>query len=157
MPHLTDKQEMMFARIAMSGAIIVATWLGLNPPGFAAQTVALAFGMAAATLFPCIVQGIFNKRINSKGAIAGMLAGAFVTVGYIFMYLGWFFIPGTNTFPNTPEHWILGISPLSCGVIGAIANLIVANLVSLATEKPSAEIQDLVRRVRYPTPVSAKT
>ncbi|HEX5513766.1 MAG TPA: sodium:solute symporter family protein [Gammaproteobacteria bacterium] len=157
MPHLTDKQEMMFARIAMSGAIIVATWLGLNPPGFAAQTVALAFGMAAATLFPCIVQGIFNKRINSKGAIAGMLAGAFVTVGYIFMYLGFFFIPDTNVFPNTPEHWILGISPLSCGVIGAIANLIVANVVSLATEKPSAEIQDMVRRVRYPTPVSAKT
>lgn len=156
MPHLSDKQEMLFARISMVGAIVIATWLGLNPPGFAAQTVALAFGMAAATLFPNIAMGIFVKRINSKGAIAGMLAGAVTTVGYIFMYLGWFFIPGTNNFPNTPEHWILGISPLSVGVIGAIVNFTVATLVSLATEKPSAEIQNMVRRVRYPTPVSAK-
>src|SRR5690606_26832218 len=86
LPDLSDKQEMLYARLSMVGAIFVATWLGLNPPGFAAQTVALAFGMAAATLFPTIAQGIFNKRMNSKGAIAGMLAGAFVTVGYIFMY-----------------------------------------------------------------------
>ena len=142
---------MLYARIAMIGAIVVATWLGLNPPGFAAQTVALAFGMAAATLFPTIAQGIFNKRMNSKGAIAGMLAGAFVTVGYIFMYLGFFFIPDTNVFPNTPEHWILGISPLSVGVIGAITNFIVGTLVSLMTDEPTAEIQDMVRRVRYPT------
>lgn len=150
LPDLSDKQEMLYARLSMVGAIFVATWLGLNPPGFAAQTVALAFGMAAATLFPTIAQGIFNKRMNSKGAIAGMLAGAFVTVGYIFMYLGFFFIPDTNVFPNTPEHWILGISPLSVGVIGAITNFIVGTLVSLATEEPTAEIQDMVRRVRYP-------
>lgn len=151
LPNLSDKQEMLYARIAMVGAIFIATWLGLNPPGFAAQTVALAFGMAAATLFPCIVQGIFNKRMNSKGAIAGMLAGAFVTVGYIFMYLGFFFIPGTNVFPNTPEHWILGISPLSVGVIGAIANFIVGTIVSLSTTAPTREIQQMVARVRYPT------
>jgi len=151
LPNLSDKQEMLYARISMTGAIIVATWLGLNPPGFAAQTVALAFGMAAATLFPCIVQGIFNKRMNSQGAIAGMIAGAIVTIGYIFTYLGFFFIPGTALFPNTPEHWILGISPLSVGVIGAIANFIVGTIVSLSTTAPTREIQQMVARVRYPT------
>ncbi|VUZ26113.1 Cation/acetate symporter ActP [uncultured Comamonas sp.] len=150
MPHISDKTEMLYARLAMTGAIVVATYLGLNPPGFAAQTVALAFGMAAATLFPALIMGIFVKRVNNKGAVAGMLAGAALTVGYIFMYLGWFFIPGTNNFPNTPEHWIMGISPLSVGVIGAVTNFIVAIGVSLATEEPSEEIQEMVRRVRYP-------
>ena len=150
MPHISEKTEMLYARLAMTGAIIVATWLGLNPPGFAAQTVALAFGMAAATLFPALIMGIFVKRVNNKGAVAGMLAGAALTIGYIFMYLGWFFIPGTNTFPNTPEHWIMGISPLSVGVIGAVTNFVVAIGVSLATEEPSEEIQEMVRRVRYP-------
>jgi len=150
LPHISDKTEMLYARISMVGAIIIATWLGLNPPGFAAQTVALAFGMAAASLFPTLMLGIFVRRINSKGAIAGMLAGALCTVSYIFMYLGWFFIPGTNNFPNTPEHWILGISPLSVGVIGALINFTVAVTVSLATEQPSAKIQMMVRRVRYP-------
>ena len=150
MPHISEKTEMLYARLAMTGAIIVATWLGLNPPGFAAQTVALAFGMAAATLFPALMMGIFVKRVNHKGAVAGMLAGAAVTIGYIFMYLGWFFIPGTNNFPNTPEYWILGISPLSVGVIGALTNFAVAIGVSLATEEPSEEIQEMVRRVRYP-------
>ncbi len=149
-PHISEKTEMLYARLAMTGAIIVATYLGLNPPGFAAQTVALAFGMAAATLFPALMMGIFVKRVNNKGAIAGMLAGATLTIGYIFMYLGWFFIPGTNNFPNTPEHWIMGISPLSVGVIGAVTNFIVAIGVSLATEEPSEEIQEMVRRVRYP-------
>ena len=150
MPHISEKTEMLYARLAMTGAIIVATWLGLNPPGFAAQTVALAFGMAAATLFPALIMGIFVKRVNNKGAVAGMLAGAALTIGYIFMYLGWFFIPGTNTFPNTPEHWIMGISPLSVGVIGAVTNFVVAIGVSLASEEPSEEIQEMVRRVRYP-------
>ena len=106
--------------------------------------------MAAATLFPALMMGIFVKRVNHKGAVAGMLAGAAVTIGYIFMYLGWFFIPGTNNFPNTPEYWILGISPLSVGVIGALTNFAVAIGVSLATEEPSEEIQEMVRRVRYP-------
>ncbi|MDO5693859.1 MAG: sodium:solute symporter family protein [Pseudomonadota bacterium] len=150
MPHLSEKQELLNARLAMVGAIIIATWLGLNPPGFAAQTVALAFGMAAATIFPALVLGIFVSRINSKGATAGMLAGGIATVSYIFMYLGWFFIPGTNNFPNTPEHWMLGISPLSFGVIGAAINIITSVVVSNATETPSEELREMVRRVRYP-------
>lgn len=150
MPHLSEKQELLNARLAMVGAIIIATWLGLNPPGFAAQTVALAFGMAAATIFPALVLGVFVSRINSKGATAGMLAGGIATVSYIFMYLGWLFIPGTNNFPNTPEHWMLGISPLSFGVIGAAINIITSVVVSNLTEKPSEELRAMVRRVRYP-------
>ncbi|GLR64650.1 sodium:solute symporter family protein [Marinospirillum insulare] len=151
MPDLSDKQEMLYARLAMVGAITIATYLGLNPPGFAAQTVALAFGMAASSIFPALMMGIFIRRINSKGAIAGMVAGAGSTIFYIFLYLGWFFIPETNTFPNSPEYYLFGtISPLSFGVIGAIINFTVAILVSNATEKPSEEIQEMVRRVRYP-------
>jgi len=150
MPHLTEKKEMLYARIAMVGAILVATWLGLNPPGFAAQTVALAFGMAASSIFPALVLGIFSTRINHKGAIAGMLAGSLATVTYIFMYLGWFFIPGTNVYPNTPEHWVLGISPLSVGCIGAAINIAVSVAVSLMTEDTTEETKQMVRHVRYP-------
>lgn len=151
MPDLSDKKEMLFARLSMVGAITIATYLGLNPPGFAAQTVALAFGMAASSIFPALMMGIFIRRINSKGAMAGMVAGAGATIFYIFLYLGWFFIPGTNTFPNSPEYYLFGtISPLSFGIIGAIINFTVAILVSNATEQPSEEIQEMVRRVRYP-------
>jgi len=149
-PNITDKQEMLYARISMTVAIIVATWLGLNPPGFAAQTVALAFGIAASSIFPVLMMGIFFARINSKGAVAGMVAGATFTIGYIFTYLGMFFIPGTNIFENKPEFWILGISPLAVGCIGAAINFTTAITVSLLTEKPSEEIQEMVRRVRYP-------
>lgn len=149
-PNITDKQEMLYARISMTVAILVATWLGLNPPGFAAQTVALAFGIAASSIFPVLMMGIFFARINSKGAVAGMLAGSIFTIGYIFTYLGIFFIPGTNLLQNTPSEWILGISPLSVGCIGAAINFTTAITVSLLTEKPSEEIQAMVRRVRYP-------
>ncbi|OEY67294.1 sodium:solute symporter family protein [Marinobacter sp. X15-166B] len=149
-PNISDKKEMLAARISMVGAILIATWLGINPPGFAAQTVALAFGMAASSIFPVLLMGIFFKRINATGAVAGMVAGAGFTLTYIFSYLGWFFIPGTNTFPNSPEFWILGISPLSVGCIGAFINFTVAIGVSYATSEPSAELQRMVQRVRYP-------
>ena len=150
-PNISEKTEMLYARISMVGAISVATYLGLNPPGFAAQTVALAFGIAASSIFPCLMMGIFIRRINSKGAVAGMLAGAGATLVYIFLYLGWFFIPGTNTFPNSPEYYLFGIiSPLSFGCIGAAINFTTAIIVSNMTEKPSEEIQEMVRRVRYP-------
>ncbi len=141
---------MLYARTSMTVAIIVATWLGLNPPGFAAQTVALAFGIAASSIFPVLMMGIFFARINSRGAVAGMLAGSIFTIGYIFTYLGIFFIPGTNFLQNTPSEWIFGISPLSVGCIGAAINFTTAIIVSLLTEKPSEEIQEMVRRVRYP-------
>lgn len=149
-PDISDKSEMLAARLSMVGAILIATYLGINPPGFAAQTVALAFGMAASSIFPVLMMGIFFKRINAKGAVSGMLAGSLFTISYIFTYLGWFFIPGTNTFPNSPEFWIMGISPLSVGCIGALINFIVAISVSYATEEPSAELQRMVESVRYP-------
>ncbi|WP_110667162.1 sodium:solute symporter family protein [Salinicola halophilus] len=149
-PRITEKGELRAARISMSVAIVVATYLGVNPPGFAAQVVALAFGIAAASLFPALMMGIFSKRINNKGAIAGMLSGLIFTLVYIFVYKGWFFIPGTNNLEDVEANWVLGISPLSIGAVGAILNFAVAYLVSNATEKPPQHIQDLVESVRYP-------
>jgi len=149
-PKISEKNEMRAARLSMAAAILLATWLGLNPPGFAAQVVALAFGLAAATLFPALMMGIFSKRVNDKGAIAGMLVGLVFTAVYIFLYLGWFFIPGTATLPNTPDNWMFGISPLSIGTVGAVINFAVAYAVSFATAAPPQEVQDLVESVRTP-------
>ncbi|MDY6890726.1 MAG: sodium:solute symporter family protein [Pseudomonadota bacterium] len=149
-PNITDRGELMAARISMAVAILVATYLGLNPPGFAAQTVALAFGIAAASIFPALMMGIFSKRVNNRGAVAGMLAGLLCTLVYIFVFLGWFFIPGTNNLANVPANWIMGISPLSFGAVGALINFAVAFAVSYMTEEPPLEIQELVESVRYP-------
>jgi len=149
-PNITEKGELLAARISMAVAICVATYLGANPPGFAAQVVALAFGIAAASLFPALMMGIFSKRVNNVGAIAGMLTGLGFTLAYIFVYKGWLFIPGTNNLADTPENWVLGISPLSIGAIGAVVNFAVAFIVSNATEEPPVEIQELVESVRYP-------
>ncbi len=149
-PDITDKGELMAARVSMTAAIVVATYLGINPPGFAAQVVAVAFGIAASTLFPALMMGIFSKRINSAGAIAGMIVGGVTTCVYIFLYMGWFFIPGTNTFENVEANWIMGISPLSFGAIGALINFAVAFIVSSMTPPPPKEVQDLVESVRYP-------
>ncbi|MEP4467238.1 sodium:solute symporter family protein [Marinobacter alexandrii] len=149
-PNISEKGELLAARISMAVAIVVATWLGANPPGFAAQVVALAFGIAAASLFPALMMGIFSKRVNNTGAIAGMLTGLGFTLAYIFVYKGWLFIPGTNNLADTPENWVLGISPLSIGAVGAIVNFAVAFVVSNATEEPPVEIQELVESVRYP-------
>ncbi len=149
-PKISEKNEMLAARLSMTAAIILATWLGLNPPGFAAQVVALAFGLAAASLFPALMMGIFSKRVNSKGAVAGMLVGLVSTSVYIFLYLGWFFVPGTASIANTPDNWIFGISPQAFGAIGAVLNFAVAYAVSMATEAPPQEIQDLVESVRTP-------
>lgn len=149
-PHISEKAELLAARLAMTGAIAVATYLGLNPPGFAAQVVALAFGLAAATIFPALMMGIFSTRINKEGAIAGMLAGLVFTAVYIFMYKGWFFIPGTETFKDIPANYFFGISPLSIGSVGAVVNFVVAYLVSNATPAPPREIVELVESIRVP-------
>ncbi|WP_372844587.1 sodium:solute symporter family protein [Psychrobacter sp.] len=149
-PNITDAQELKYARITMAVAIVVATYLGINPPGFAAQVVALAFGIAAASLFPVLMMGIFSKRINNLGAITGMLTGLIVVLVYIFMFKGWFFISGTANFPDTEEYWLFGISPLSFGAVGALLNFIVAFAVSYATAPPPAHIQELVESVRSP-------
>ncbi len=149
-PGISEKGELRAARISMAVAIVVATYLGANPPGFAAQVVALAFGIAAASLFPTLMMGIFSKRVNNTGAIAGMLCGLAFTLTYIFVYKGWFFIPGTANLADIPANWVFGISPLSIGAIGAVVNFAVAFAVSNATDEPPVEIQELVESVRYP-------
>ena len=149
-PDISEKGELNAARVSMIVAIAVATWLGMNPPGFAAQTVALAFGIAASSLFPVLMMGIFSKRINSQGAIAGMLVGLVTTCVYIFLFKGWFFIPGTAMLPDDASGWILGINPLGFGAVGALLNFIVAFVVSAMTAPPPKDVQDLVESVRYP-------
>jgi len=149
-PDIDDKRELLYSRIAIGGAILVAGYLGLNPPGFAAQTVALAFGLAASSIFPAIMMGIFNKRMNDRGAVAGMLAGLGTTVLYVFLYKGWFFLPGTAMLPDNPDGWLLGINPQSFGAIGAAINFAVAYVVSIITQEPPEHIQKLVEHIRVP-------
>lgn len=149
-PKISDKGELLSSRITMSIAIVVAGYMGLNPPGFAAQVVALAFGLAASSIFPALMMGIFSKRVNSLGAIAGMLAGISVTLLYIFWFKGWFFIPGTEMAASTPENWFLGISPEAFGTLGALVNFAVAFGVSRVTAPPPEHIQELVESVRVP-------
>ena len=156
-PNISEKGELLAARISMGFAILLATWLGLNPPGFAAQVVALAFGLAAATIFPVLMMGIFSKRVNKEGAIAGMLVGLIATAIYIFLFLGWFFIPGTATLANTPDNWLFGISPASFGTVGAMLNFGTAYIVSGLTKAPPREIQDLVESIRVPKGAGAAT
>jgi len=148
-PNMSEKNELMAARISMAAAIVVAVLLGLNPPGFAAQTVALAFGLAAASIFPALMMGIFSTRINNVGAVAGMLAGLVVTLLYIFLHKGWFFIPDTNSFTDADP--LLGpIKSTSFGAIGAMVNFAVAFVVSGMTKETPQEIKDLVESVRVP-------
>ncbi|PIE10098.1 MAG: cation acetate symporter [Rhodobacterales bacterium] len=147
-PGISEKGELLSARIAMAVAICVATYLGLNPPGFAAQTVALAFGLAAASIFPALMMGIFTK-VNNKGAVAGMLTGLIVTLVYIFLHKGWFFIPDTNSFTDADP--LLGtIKSTSFGAIGAMLNFAVAFMVSKSSDPIPAEIEELVESVRVP-------
>ncbi|SHH02347.1 sodium:solute symporter family protein [Marivita hallyeonensis] len=147
-PNISEKGELLSARIAMAVAIAVATYLGLNPPGFAAQTVALAFGLAAASIFPALMMGIFTK-VNNKGAVAGMLAGLIVTLLYIFLHKGWFFIPDTNSFTDADP--LLGtVKSTSFGAIGAMINFAVAFTVSKMTAAIPKEIEELVESVRVP-------
>ena len=150
MPSISPEKELMAARISMLVAIVIAGYLGLNPPGFAAQVVALAFGLAAASLFPVLMMGIFSKRINKEGAIAGMLVGLVTTMVYIFLFKGWFFIPGTAPLADNPEGWIFGINPSGFGVIGALLNFATAYVVSGMTKPTPVEIQELVENVRIP-------
>ncbi|WP_226577725.1 sodium:solute symporter family protein [Acuticoccus sediminis] len=149
-PNISERGELLAARISMAVAIAVATYLGLHPPGFAAQTVALAFGLAAATIFPALMMGIFSKRINDRGAVAGMLAGLLFTVVYIFMHKGWFFLPGTNQFPDTIQGSLFGIQSTAIGAVGAVINFAVAYFVAARTADTPQHIKDLVESVRVP-------
>ncbi|MCP4992292.1 MAG: cation acetate symporter [Gammaproteobacteria bacterium] len=150
MKDISEKNELLAARVSMAGAIAVAGYLGLHPPGFAAQTVALAFGLAASSIFPALMMGIFNKRINNTGAVVGMLVGLGSTLLYIFTYKGWFFLPGTNMLDNTTANHLFGIAPEAFGAIGAMLNFASATIVSKMTAPPPEHIQHLVEDIRIP-------
>lgn len=153
MPEITEKQELMASRIAMAGAIAVAGYLGFNPPDFAAGTVALAFGLAASSIFPALMMGIFSGRINKEGAIAGMISGITVTLLYVFQHKGIMFVPGTEFLGDMPSNWFFGIEPNAFGAVGAVVNFVVAFAVSRMTEEPPKHIQELVEHIRVPTGV----
>jgi len=147
---ISEKGELLAARIAMGGAIVVAGYFGLHPPGFAAQVVALAFGLAASSIFPALMMGIFNKKVNNTGAVSGMLAGLGSTLIYIFWFKGWFFIPGTEMAANTTANHFLGIAPEAFGAVGAGINFATALIVSKVTKEPPEHIQHLVEDIRVP-------
>jgi len=147
---ISEKNELLAGRIAMAGAIVVAGFLGLNPPGFAAGTVAIAFGLAASSIFPALMMGIFYKKMNDSGAVAGMIAGISVTLLYVFQHYGIFFVPGTEFLGGMEKDWFFGISPNAFGAVGALVNFIVAFAVAKVTAPPPEHIQHLVEDVRVP-------
>jgi cation/acetate symporter len=149
-PNITEKQELLASRVAMAFAILGAGYLGLNPPGFAAGTVALAFGLAASSIFPALMMGIFSDRVNKEGAIAGMVAGISVTLFYVFQHKGIMFIPGTSFLGDMQPNWFLGIEPNAFGVVGAIVNFAVAAAVTSVTAAPPASVRELVDHIRIP-------
>ena len=149
-PDMDEKTELMLGRVVMSISILFAGYLGLNPPGFAAGTVALAFGLAASSIFPALMMGIFSRTMNDKGAIAGMVAGLGVTMLYVFQHKGIMFIPGTSFLGGLEANWFLGISPNAFGAVGAIVNFAVAYIVLKSTSPAPKEIADMVDNFRSP-------
>ena len=143
-PNISDKKELLYARIAAGFAVIVAGYFGINPPGFVAQVVAIAFGLAAASFFPAIILGIFYKKMNREGAVAGMVVGLLFTLSYIAFF--------KLMFPeyNTPEYWWFGISPEGIGTLGMIINLIVSLAVGMVFPDPPEDVQEMVESIRYP-------
>ncbi|MFM1922973.1 MAG: hypothetical protein RL019_813 [Pseudomonadota bacterium] len=157
-PDIDERSELLAGKIAMAVAIFVAGYLGLNPPGFAAGTVALAFGIAASSLFPAIMLGIFSKTMNTRGAVAGMIAGLSVTLFYVFAHKGIFFIKGTEfvELVGGNNGWF-GIEPNAIGTLGAIVNFVVAFLVAKTSAPAPQHIQDLVESIRVPKGAGAAT
>lgn len=157
-PEISERSELLAGKVSMGAAVFVAGYLGLNPPGFAAGTVALAFGIAASSLFPAILMGIFSKRMNSAGAIAGMVAGLSATLFYVFAHTGIMFIKGTEfvDLVGGKNGWF-GIEPNAIGTIGAIVNFVVAYVVCKVTAPPPEHIQELVESIRIPKGAGAAT
>ena len=151
MPDITDKKELLSARIAAGVAILIAGYFGINPPDFVAAIVAFAFGLAASSFFPVIIMGIFSKRMNDKGAISGMITGIVFTAAYIIYFK--FVSPEMNK----PDNWLFGISPEGIGTIGMIINFVVAYVVFKFTDDAPQEIQDLVESIRFPKGAGAAT
>ncbi|KZZ35320.1 cation acetate symporter [Oleiphilus sp. HI0117] len=149
-PDISEKNELMASRVAMAGAIAFAGYLGFNPPDFAAGTVALAFGLAASSIFPVLMMGIFSKKVTKEGAIAGMISGIGVTLLYVFQHKGIMFVASTSFLGDMPANWFLGIEPNAFGAIGAVVNFTVAFAVSKLTVEPPQHVQDLVEHIRVP-------
>ncbi|MEZ8826633.1 sodium:solute symporter family protein [Vibrio sp. 10N.261.55.A7] len=149
-PNISEKKELLASRISMAVAIAVAGYLGLNPPGFAAGTVALAFGLAASSIFPALMMGIFSKTINKEGAIAGMITGISITLFYVFQHKGILFVADWKYLESWGSNWFFGIEPNAFGAIGALCNFIVAFAVSRVTAETPQEVKDLVEHVRVP-------
>ena len=141
---ITEKQELIFARLSAAVAILIAGYFGIHPPGFVAEVVAFAFGLAAASFFPVILMGIFSKRMNKEGAIAGMIAGLTFTATYIIYFK--FVNPSTNF----AENWLFGISPEGIGTLGMFFNFLIAFMVSRITAPPPQYIKDMVDDIRVP-------
>jgi len=154
-PNISEKNELLASRVVMTLAILVSGYLGLNPPGFAAGTVALAFGLAAASIFPALMMGVFSKTITSKGAVAGMLAGIGVTLLYVFQHHGWMFIKGTEFLGSMDRNWFLGIDPKAFGVVGALVNFAVAFMVSKVDKPIPQEIDEMIENFRVPAGAGA--
>jgi len=150
MPSISEKTELMAGRVSMAGAIALAGYFGLHPPDFAAGTVAIAFGLAASSIFPVLMMGIFNKKVNRAGAIWGMIAGIGVTMLYVFQHKGIFFVPGTAFLGDLEPSWFFGIHPNAFGAVGALVNFAVAIMVSKVTAEPPEHIQHLVEDIRIP-------
>jgi cation/acetate symporter len=144
----TEKQELVYARIAAGGAVIVAGYFGINPPGFVAQVVAFAFGLAASSFFPVIIMGIFWKRATREGAMLGMICGILFTAAYIIYFK--FVNPGANN----ASHWLWGISPEGIGTIGMLINFIVMYIVSKLSKEPPQTVQDMVASLRFPREIA---
>jgi len=154
-PNISEKTELMASRIAMGFAVLVAGYLGLHPPDFAAGTVAIAFGLAASSLFPALMMGIFSKRVNRSGAIWGMLAGLGITMLYVFQHKGIMFVPGTSFLGGMQPNWFFGITPNAFGAIGALVNFAVAFAVARVTAAPPEHIQHMVEHIRVPAGAGA--
>ncbi len=150
-PNISEKQELFYSRVAMAGAIALAGYFGFNPPDFAAGTVALAFGLAASSLFPALMMGIFSKKIGKKAAIWGMLSGIAVTLLYVFQHKGIMFMKETAFLGDMAPNWFLGIEPNAFGAIGALVNFAVAfSIAKITQEEPPEHIQHLVEDIRVP-------
>ena len=154
-PDMSEKNELLAGRVVMTIAIIVSGYLGLNPPGFAAGTVALAFGLAASSIFPALMMGIFSKKMSGKAAVAGMVSGIGITMLYVFQHKGIMFIPGTSFLGDMGPNWFFGISPNAFGAVGALVNFGVAFAMLKVTGPAPAHIQDMVEHMRIPGKVSA--
>jgi len=149
-PDLSEKNELLAGRIVMTLAILVSGYLGLNPPGFAAGTVALAFGLAASSIFPALMMGIFSRKMSGTAAVWGMCSGIGITMLYVFMHKGIMFIPGTSFLGGLDPNWFFGISPNAFGAVGAVVNFAVAFAVCRVTGSAPTVIQEMVDNFRTP-------